>query len=1143
MTVSEPPRPKRRRRGRWVVAAIVLVVALVAGAFVWSPWSSSKSAPPTRRPVIVKTVWEKITDGIRPDGTVPKDVALQAYAYTHKLKIPGVQIPSGAAGDDYPRSGTGAVQWLEANWPALTTAQRRAILDENAGRTAAESSSASGGSGRSVPRRLRQPDQAYQEWVDQTFRTALDHLASRLGLTRIADYDIAYSLSLGGNTLMETVIQQKNYTFNGKVFYRGDVTPCNLTIFAFVWNQGLSPKLESVLKVLLTHEAVHCYQNTIWKTPQQALTRPSWVTEGTATFLATDDVGYGEPGTASFFREGYMKLLYRNLFTRTYDAVGYYALLRHLGRDLWGHMADAWRAAATSSDQSGAFISVLDGDAEDVRSQWGPSYARQGKWADPWVMYGTGLPDDATTPPFDVSIIHDGTFTDQLESRANRLYTLNSVADEVLVAATATGRIAVHDNDDHSEVGFLQDSFCLQESCKCPEGTPLAGRELAATQLRMPATLTFGSEPGGGVLSLKSESLEEACGKPKEKKVPPKESPPCPGGRCGQSNGDPHLITIDQTGYDFQAAGEFVLLHTGDLELQARQEPVKDFASVSINTAVAAKLGGTRVGVYQGSDGLTLHLDGKPTSITGTKKLADGSSVTPYADGFELRASDGTKVYVVGVAPWGLNVVVVPSRQLVKDATGLLGRTGGGFAVPALADGTELPLAKSTDEAYDFLYTKLADSWRVTDATTLFDYESGRSTATFTKQGFPAKPDVITRSKIKANALATGNDACRSVSDSRLREQCSYDVAVTGDRGYATNYRRSDALMTRGPTALRRGARVEGPTGTTSPSKAATTTTAPPGNLEPVLTKIGGVPALGAAIGPDGAAYVAVNGTDKHEIVKIVDGKIVQRADAPNVGWVGYAAGSVWVSNYGTDSCKLGRLDPSTLAAQATVDAGCGFLSSEGLGPSFTVAGDAVWFTGSDANNQPGLQRVDPATNRPATGVTKPEGTSYVTGTKDALFAFDNGKLFRLKMGDSKFEDWSKIAPRGRFFADGPGVWTTDGNGHASYYESPDSATRTVSLDQGSLVGVGGGALFVERSDKQSRSTLWRVDPSSGGQGTEVGPASTTRDDVGNEVDLSYFDDPPPIVDAKGAGFKYWTRQAANGGGRGWDLFVRNFGG
>ena len=45
------------------------------------------------------------------------------------------------------------------------------------------------------------------------------------------------------------------------------------------------------------------------------------------------------------------------------------------------------------------------------------------------------------------------------------------------------------------------------------------------------------------------------------------------GGRP-DTEGDPHIKTVDGVNYDFQSAGEFVLLRDEGLELQARQTAV-----------------------------------------------------------------------------------------------------------------------------------------------------------------------------------------------------------------------------------------------------------------------------------------------------------------------------------------------------------------------------------------------------------------------------------------------------------------------------------------------------------------------------------------------------------------------------------------
>ena len=64
-------------------------------------------------------------------------------------------------------------------------------------------------------------------------------------------------------------------------------------------------------------------------------------------------------------------------------------------------------------------------------------------------------------------------------------------------------------------------------------------------------------------------------------------------GEAGGSVGDPHLRTHDGLWYDFQGAGEFVLVRSvdGAAEVQVRQEPPSDARMVTVNTAVAMRLG------------------------------------------------------------------------------------------------------------------------------------------------------------------------------------------------------------------------------------------------------------------------------------------------------------------------------------------------------------------------------------------------------------------------------------------------------------------------------------------------------------------------------------------------------------------------
>ena len=94
--------------------------------------------------------------------------------------------------------------------------------------------------------------------------------------------------------------------------------------------------------------------------------------------------------------------------------------------------------------------------------------------------------------------------------------------------------------------------------------------------------------------------------------------------------GEPHVMTVNDVPYDFQGAGEFVILRDrGGFELQTRIEPIASVAQpgvdphsglatcVSINTAVAPQVGKHRVtnqpdiSGKPNSEGLQLRVDGK----------------------------------------------------------------------------------------------------------------------------------------------------------------------------------------------------------------------------------------------------------------------------------------------------------------------------------------------------------------------------------------------------------------------------------------------------------------------------------------------------------------------------------------------------
>jgi hypothetical protein len=290
--------------------------------------------------------------------------------------------------------------------------------------------------------------------------------------------------------------------------------------------------------------------------------------------------------------------------------------------------------------------------------------------------------------------------------------------------------------------------------------------------------------------------------------------------------GDPHLTTVDGVKYDFQSAGEFTALRENAFVLQTRQTPVPTATvpitnaytgithCVAIYTAVATKLGSSRVTV-QPSPGaepdpksMQVRVNGNVVTLgdapyilyaEGEKKGVIDGTITKHPDGmYEITDARGTQVVVTSNfwdthKVWYLNVSVYGTTA--HDGT--MGKLAERSWLPALPDGSSLG-AKPASEAdrYKALYEKFADAWRVTDATSLFDYkdyEPGTTTATYTRKEWPRNhPEscaIEGQTSAQAATEQVAQEACADVVDATRKADCVFDVMVTGNTGFGKSYK------------------------------------------------------------------------------------------------------------------------------------------------------------------------------------------------------------------------------------------------------------------------------------------------------------------------------------------------------------------
>lgn len=294
-------------------------------------------------------------------------------------------------------------------------------------------------------------------------------------------------------------------------------------------------------------------------------------------------------------------------------------------------------------------------------------------------------------------------------------------------------------------------------------------------------------------------------------------------------NGDPHITTLDGTHYDFQGAGEFVALRDGnEAEVQVRQAAISTTFNpgpdsyhglatcVSLNTAVAARVGKHRVSYQPNLDGkpdpsgLQLRIDGELASLGPAGiNLTDGGRIeqTSAPGGIEVTFPDR---YTLVVTPgwwssqekWYMNISV--ARDEARRAAGASPTSGsfgaGGLAgdipdhswLPRLPDGSAFgAMPSSLTERYDTLYRKFGNAWRVQQQASLFDYAAGTSTDTFTRESWPplsGNCELPDEEPVEPTSRRVAERACEGVEDRNTRENCVFDVMVTGEAGFARTY-------------------------------------------------------------------------------------------------------------------------------------------------------------------------------------------------------------------------------------------------------------------------------------------------------------------------------------------------------------------
>ena len=243
--------------------------------------------------------------------------------------------------------------------------------------------------------------------------------------------------------------------------------------------------------------------------------------------------------------------------------------------------------------------------------------------------------------------------------------------------------------------------------------------------------------------------------------------------------GDPHLKTIDGRHYDFQGAGDYVLLRNSkrDVEVQARFTRLALNPEASYSRGLAVRVGDRVITLYENGpkDSVPIVIDGQPVAfLDGGTYTDDDIHVQRFHQWYMVRFQNGLSVATVSASTIRLRIPV----EWAGELSGLLGNGDGDPANDiARRDGR---IIEPTDT--DALYGGFLDDWLATGNQSLFKTDFDVSTLG------PIRPTkIVTLESLPKDAVAEATRVCgdTGLQGGPLLEGCIFDVALTGDTSWA----------------------------------------------------------------------------------------------------------------------------------------------------------------------------------------------------------------------------------------------------------------------------------------------------------------------------------------------------------------------
>ena len=232
----------------------------------------------------------------------------------------------------------------------------------------------------------------------------------------------------------------------------GAATQCVVHVNPLLYNS----KIVTDTNATLAHEVFHCFEAMDYPTVSAFDSAPDWLIEGAAEWVGATL----EPAPDNYWYP-YLSMIKTPLFSRKYDAIGFYAHMSDSGEDTW-HLLDPMLKAGSSA---AAYNVAAD---KTVRLTWASSLARQPSFGVGWDTTGPGIIGRRYHPA--ITLLRTGTVVKgTVAPYTNMLVPFNPSADVVTVT-TSTPYSRMHEAGG-STVDDLTGThqYCVNECTQCPD--------------------------------------------------------------------------------------------------------------------------------------------------------------------------------------------------------------------------------------------------------------------------------------------------------------------------------------------------------------------------------------------------------------------------------------------------------------------------------------------------------------------------------------------------------------------------------------------------------------------------------------------------------------------------------------------------